>query len=186
MLDELPCVWNGLFSESGDYSFGYNEKLLTTSIAHEYSNTHSNRDVLNNNNNKIYSLKRVLQLILEGNDSEITNEALESLFKLREELLATFSEVAHEQNFEELLSESIKLIIVDAFNRKVKDGNKDYSPSMADVSSVKNIERFLKVVSEINTLLNDIKQTNRQIAYTMNKIEEVLNLIYLHIKTHIG
>ncbi|UKJ88523.2 hypothetical protein MACJ_000967 [Theileria orientalis] len=183
MLDELPCVWNGLFSESGDYSFGYNEKLLTTSIAHEYSSTHSNRDVLNNNhNNRLYSLKRVLQLILESNDSEITNEALESLFKLREELLATFTEVAHEQNFEELLSESIKLIIVDAFNRKVKDGNKDYSPSMTDVSSVKNVELFLKVVSEINTLLNDIKKTNKQIAYTMDKIEEVLNLIYLHQK----
>eukprot|EP00375_Theileria_parva_P004042 XP_766729.1 hypothetical protein [Theileria parva strain Muguga] len=186
MIDELLCVWNGIFSESNDYSFGYNEKLYNISFTQEFANfvtnslsNSSTKDPLSAKNDpKPYSFKHILQLILHHNDPELVQEALQSLFNLRESLINVFGEVSVENGFEDLLRDSIKLIIVDAFNRKVKEGNSDYAPVLLDVSGVKHIENYLKVTREIMSLVNNINQINQKIAKTQQKIEQPYFILF--------
>uniref|UniRef100_A0A3B0MPD5 Uncharacterized protein n=1 Tax=Theileria annulata TaxID=5874 RepID=A0A3B0MPD5_THEAN len=194
-MDELLCVWNSIFSESNEYTFGYNEKLYNLLITQEYTNyINSSKNYINSSKNNInpfkdninptkdinsfndirpYSFKQILQIILNNNDPEI-NIILNTFFNLREYLINSFNEIMIENGFEELLKDSIKLIIVDAFNRKLKQMNIDFTPILIDVTGVKNIEQYLQIIKEIKLLINQINNINNNINIKQNIINNVI------------
>ncbi|EKX74235.1 conserved hypothetical protein [Theileria equi strain WA] len=187
MLDELPCLWNRLFGESTKYSSGYNRKLLNRAIEIERLNLQINKDLQHNSfEPEHYSFKRILGLILDSNDPELVENALDALLRLREELIVrysptssniniqgTFKDVSDEYGFEQMLENSIKMIIVDHFNRKIKDTHQEFIAQPDEVSNVAIINEFIGVISELKSLVKNIKSAIANIEKTNRRAEEV-------------
>ncbi|GBE62259.1 transcriptional coactivator pterin dehydratase, putative [Babesia ovata] len=176
MLNELECVWTALFGECVTPGLRHNEHILNSSIASEFSSTDNDGISSRNEDAKLYSLKRVLQVALDNADPELTEVAVEAVFKAREELVNVFKNVAQEQGFNETLRDAIKLITIDALNRKVKERNVDLAPSMTDIGNVKAVRGYFEKATELKQLLKAIKQVDSDIARVQRDIQQVTRL----------
>ncbi|CDR97660.1 hypothetical protein, conserved [Babesia bigemina] len=176
MLNELECVWTALFGECVTPGLRHNEHILNSSIASELAPADNDGIPSRNEDAKLYSLKRVLQVALDNADPELTDVAVEAVFKAREELVNVFKDVAQDQGFHETLRDAIKLITIDALNRKVKERNPDPAPSMTDVGNVKAVRGYFEKATEIKQLLKNIKALDSDIARVQRDIQQVTDL----------
>ncbi|GIX65638.1 transcriptional coactivator pterin dehydratase, putative [Babesia caballi] len=174
MIDELELVWTALFGECVAPGLRHSEHILNASIASEFSSLDREGITSRAEDAKLYSLKRVLQAILDNADPELTEVAVEAVFKAREELVSAFKNVAQEQGFGEKLRGAIKLIIIDALNRKVKERNPEITTNTtADISNVKAVRGYFEKSAQLKQLLRDIRQADDDIKTTQQDIQQV-------------
>ncbi|GFE53871.1 flagellar associated protein, putative [Babesia ovis] len=173
MLNELECVWMALFGDCVVPELRHNEHILNSSIASEFSSLEREGITAKTDEAKLYSLKRVLQVILDNADSELTEVGVEAVFKAREELVNVFKNVAQNQGFDETLKDAIKLVIIDALNRKVKERNPEFTTSTADFGNVNAARGYFEASGDLKDLVREIKQMDEDIKLTRHEIQQV-------------
>eukprot|EP00371_Babesia_bovis_P001944 XP_001610591.1 hypothetical protein [Babesia bovis T2Bo] len=177
MLNELECAWLALFGECIVPELRHNEHILNSSIASEFSSLDRDDSISKPEEAKLYSLKKVLQVILDNPDTELTEVGVEAVFKAREELVNLFKNVAQSEGFSETLKDAIKLVIVDALNRKVKERNPDYTIPDVDVSNVNAAKGYFEKSADIKDILREIKKVDHYINATQMEIQQVRDSI---------
>ncbi|KAK2198141.1 hypothetical protein BdWA1_001146 [Babesia duncani] len=178
MINELACVWTALFTESPNFAGGFNEKLLNAALETELNQVSNGRDFNFNQgeDTRLYSIKKALQSALEHRDPMLGDLPIEAIFKVREELVSTFLEVARDEDFEQMYQYALKLVIIDSLNRKIRDGSTDAPTLSGSVSSVASLDKYLGVISQIKHLVAEIKSAKEAIAAAkkeMGRLEEM-------------
>ncbi|ORM40577.1 uncharacterized protein BXIN_1978 [Babesia sp. Xinjiang] len=173
MFNELEYVWMALFGDCVVPELRHNEHILNSSIAAEFSSIERDGIGTRNDEAKLYSLKKVLQVILDNADSELTEVAVEAVFRAREELVNVFKNVSQTQGFSEMLKDAIKLIIIDALNRKVKERNPEFTTATTDLSNVKAARGYFEKSAQLKDLLRDIKRLDENIEGTQRNIQQM-------------
>ncbi|KAK1441847.1 hypothetical protein BgAZ_501790 [Babesia gibsoni] len=187
MLNELECVWTALFGECISSGLKHNEHVLNSSIAAELAEGDGEVLPRRNHDKKLYSLKRVLQSILDNGDAELTEVALEAVFRVREDLVNAFKAVAQDQAFDKMHADALKLIIIDALNRKVKELNPDFIATTTDVTNVDTVRGYFAASSQLKQLVSSIKSVDKEIEdanaaihkakLQMEKVEEYITAL---------